>query len=432
MVVQCLLLLVLLACSGAISGSETALFGLSRLELRSFASAAGRFQKRAWQLMQHPRRVLMTVLIANTAINVLFFAVSYVLCEQVGQTHPVAASGAGVAALLAVVLLGEILPKAVARAHAVRFAPIVAPLIHGLQTVLWPVRTVLRVLLVEPLTRLLQPPRPAGDEVSVDELRALVDMSARRGVIDSSENAMLQEIIALPQVNVRSSIKPRVDVIAVPLDASPQRIRSEMRRAKLTKLPVYGRDLDDVRGLVYARDLYLRRGTSIAELIRPVGFVPEQIDLLRLIDHFRTTRSQLAIVVDEYGGMTGLVTLQDVLEQIVGDLAGPDESAEPATETIDENTYRLAGGLSIHDWAQRFGINELVGGTALPSSVQTVAGLVLAELGRWPAEGDTVRIHNLTLTVERLAGRRIDRILLRRDDNPTAESATPFESGDRP
>ncbi|MHC4608712.1 MAG: hemolysin family protein, partial [Planctomycetota bacterium] len=255
----------------------------------------------------------------------------------------------------------------------------------------------------------------------VDELRALVEMSAHRGVIDSAENRMLQEIVALPQINVRAIMTPRVDVVAVPLAARAQQMRERMLQARLTKLPVYGRDLDDVRGLIYARDLYLQKDVAPSQLIRPVNFVPEQINLVQLIEHFRNSRSQLAVVVDEFGGMAGLVALEDVLEQIVGDLGSPQETTEPATEAIDENTYRLAGDLSIHDWAQQFGIVSLASRTPLASRVQTVAGLVLAELGRWPREGDSVRIRNLTLTVERLAGRRIDRILLRRGHGAVAD-----------
>ena len=405
-----LLLLILLPCSGIVSGSETALFGLSRLELRGFATSGGPLKRQAWQLMQHPRRVLMTVLIANTAINVLFFAISFVVLENLGRRSPLAASAGGVVALLAIIVFGEILPKAVARTHAARFAPLAAPLIRTLQTALGPVQTILQVCLVEPLSRLLRGPAPCPDEVTVDELRALVEMSAHQGVIDSAENRMLQEIVALPAVKVRQIMRPRVDVVAVALDEDPQRVRRKLGEARLTRLPVYGRDLDDVRGLVYARDLYLDPSAPLADLVRPVQVVPEQAQLLQLIEHFRSTQSRLTIVVDEYGGMAGLVTLRDVLEEIVGEVGGPTGPAEPATEVIDENTYRLAGDLSIRDWAERFGMP----GLASAARFQTVAGLVLAELGRLPREGDSVSIGNLTLTVERLDGRRIERILLRR------------------
>ncbi|MCP4248111.1 MAG: HlyC/CorC family transporter [bacterium] len=431
MFLQWILLVLLLACSGMISGAETALFGLSRLDLRSFTAGGGPLKRQAVRLMQHPRRVLMTVLMANTAVNVLFFAVAFVTFERLGDTHALAASFAGVVTLLAVIVFGEVLPKALARAHAARFAPLVAPPIQALQTVLAPFRWFLGAVLVVPLTRLLQAPSSSRDEVTVDELRALVEMSAHRGLIDLAETRMLQTIVALPEINVRSVMKPRVDVRAVPIGASPGRIRREMQRAKLTKLPVYGRDLDDIRGLVYARDLHLRAGVPVARLIRPMQFVPEQINLLRLIEHFRSTHSQLAIVVDEYGGMAGLITLEDVLEEMVGDLSGTDKPAEPDAEMIDEDTYRVAGDLSIRDWIQQFGPGGPGGAVAASAGVHTIAGLVLAELGRWPHVGDSVRIRNLTLTVERIDGRRIERILLHRDRAGSPE-APAIETGEPP
>ena len=418
MIWQWVLLVLLLVSSGLVSGSETALFGLSRLELRSFRTGSGTFKRQAWQLMQRPTRLLMTVLIANTAINVLFFAISFVIFERIGHQHPLAASGGGLVALLAIIMFGEILPKAVARAHPVRFAPLVTPGIYVLQTLLWPLRIVLRIVLVEPLTRLLTTAQAEPDEVSSEELRALVEMSAHRGVIDTAESRMLQEIISLPGISVRAVMKPRVDIIALPVHADPQEARAKLREVRLTKLPVYGRDLDDIVGLVYARDLHLRQEEPLGRLVRPVRYVPEQINLPQLIEHFRLTRSQLAIVVDEYGGTAGLVAVKDVLELMVGELGGAAGPGEPATEVIDDNTYRLAGNLSVRDWAQRFGPGGSAGRSLLTSGVETVAGLVLAKLGRLPHTGDTVQIHNLTLTVERLVGRRIDRILLRRVNEP--------------
>jgi len=425
MIVQLFLLAVLLVCSGVISGSETALFGLSRAELRGFQATGGALRRRAWQLMQRPRRVLMTVLIANTTINVAFFAISFLTFEQLGEQHALAASAGGVGALLAVILFGEIIPKAVAQAHAARVAPFAAPLVHTLALAFWPLRVVLRTVLVEPLTRLLSPTLAESDDVSADELRALVEMSAHGGVIDSAESRMLQEIVSLPEISVRAVMRPRVDVVALPLSADTLAMKERMRSVRLTKLPVYGRDLDDIRGLIYARDLYLRAREPVERLIRPIHYIPEQANLLQLIEHFRLTRSQLAIVVDEFGGTAGLVSVNDVLERIVGGLHGGGAPDQPATVAVDENTYRLAGNLDIRSWIERFGVGGEAGGRIARSGVETVAGLVLAELGRFPREGDTVCIQNLELTVNSMTGRRIDWILLRRSRAASGPNAPP-------
>ncbi|MFQ5489190.1 MAG: hemolysin family protein [Phycisphaerae bacterium] len=412
MTVHYLLLVLLLGCSGLISGSETALFALTRRDRRAFAMG-GRLKRRAAQLMQHSHRVLTTVLIVNTGVNVLYFAISYVVLRRLGMEYPAVAAGASILVFFAIIIVGEILPKAVAKAHPTGIAPFVAPFIGTLQTVTAPVQGVLGWALVEPLTRLIRGPKPDKDEVSVDELRALVEMTAHQGVIDSAENRMLQEIVALPEIKVGAVTQPRVDVVACALSEGHHSARAKLQETGLGKMLVFGKDLDDVRGLVTVRDLNLYPDKPLAGLVRPVKFVPEQINLLQLIAHFRTTQTQLAVVVDEFGGMTGLVTLRDVLEKIVGDLGGEDAKTEPATEVIDPNTYRLAGDLAVRDWADRFGLAD-PDMAAAGHGFWTLAGFVLAKLGRLPRVGDTVRIRNLTLTVERLQGRRIDRILLER------------------
>ncbi len=420
-----ILLLLLLVCSALVSGSETALFGLSQVQLRQFSASDRPLHRLVYRLMRRPRKVLMTLLITNTAINVLYFASSYILFESIAHVHPAMATLGGFVALLAVIAFGEILPKAVARAHATKFAPLAAPLIRTMQTALGPLLTVLQVVLIDPLTRLCRETSQESDDVTVDELRALVELSAHQGVIDSAENHMLQEIVALPDITVRSIMIPRVDILAVSIDQNPDEALLALRQDHLSKIPVYERNLDGIVGMIYARDLYLRPGATVSELTRTVLYVPEQIKLLQLITHFRQTHTKLAIVVDEFGGTAGLVTLRHVLESIVGDLGGCEEPSEQILEVIDENTYRLAGDLSIRDWAQRFGIvSNKTPGLGHRAGIETVAGLLLSELGRLPRKGDTVRIQNVSLTVERLDGRRISRILVTRDQNKPRTPST--------
>jgi len=158
-----------------------------------------------------------------------------------------------------------------------------------------------------------------------------------------------------------------------------------------------------------ARDALLTTGAAIPSLVHPVHFVPEQINLAQLVRHFHDEGSHFAMVVDEYGGTAGLVTVDDVVEWIVGGL--PDSEAPrsaPVTERIDHDTYRLAGDLSVRDWAERFAVDEI------DRHIDTIGGLILSKLGRLPRAGDTVRIRNLVLTVEAIQKRRIEWVLLRR------------------
>jgi CBS domain containing-hemolysin-like protein len=414
---QIVLMLVLLACSAILSASETALFALSRPKLREFRASRNPLRREAAALMQHPARVLSAVLIANTAINIGIFAVSIVLLSRATHLNPLLNAALRIATVGAVLVLGDLLPKVIALGLAEQLAPLVAPIVAVVQVALAPLRWVLTVFIIEPLTRLVSPPRAGGAALSVDELQTLVELSARRGLISSYENDMLQEVIALPGISVRSVMVPRVDIVAVSIDTPLEQVRDRMRAVRLTKLPVYGRDLDDIRGLVYAKDIYLQPGHDLPHLLRAVDYVPGQCNLVQLIGHFRERQTQLAIVVDEYGGVAGLVALEDVLEQIVGDIVSTEErSPEEATQRVDAETYRVSGDLSVRDLAEALS-------AALPESadllspaagVETLGGLVVSLLGRLPRTGDAVRIGDLELKVDRMRGRRIDRLLLRR------------------
>ena len=411
---------VLLVCSGLVSGSETVLFCLSRKDLDHFRQAPAWIGRRPYLLMRHPRRVLMTVLIANTTVNVSIFSVSFGVLERFRVNQPALAAVVGTAVLISVILFGEMIPKAVGLANARRLAPAAAGLIGTLQTVLGPVRGILAVLLVDPITRLLAPSRRPSDTVSTEELRLLVEHSAREGHIDSTENEMLQSIVSLAEVSVCEVMTPRVDIEPIRIDDDVEAIRSVVRASRKRTLPVCGRDLDDIKGVIHARDVLLHTRTPITELVRPADFVPEQANLAQLVRHFRGGKRHFAIVVDEYGGTAGLVTNEDAVEWIVGELP-KSQTPRPAasTERLDESTYRLSGDLSVREWGERFGVGEI------DRHVNTVGGLILSKLGRIARRGDQVHIRNLTLTVESVKRRRIESVLLRRDESAeTPEEAT--------
>lgn len=400
-----ILLAVLLACSAIISGSETALFALSRQDMRAFQCSGDRFKEVAARLMRRPRTVLMTVLMANTAVNICFFAVSVVLIARVGRAYPFVTWLGALLAPFALVVFSEVLPKTVALAHGSYLAPFTAPLIQSLALVLTPPRWILDRAVVLPLTRIILPGRSAGPRVTSGELRALVEMSARQGVINVRENEILQQIVALPEAPVRSVMVPRVNIAAVSIKADRGTVGRRIRTSGRKKIPVFGRDLDDILGLIYAVDLHLDRTRPLHELLKPVHFVPEQADLLQLVREFRRTGTQLAIVVDEYGGTAGLVSLEDVMEWIVGDIADADEPPrEPLAEVIDARTYRLSGDISVRSLAEYFGVRPGA------ERVETLGGFILWHLGRLPRPGDVVHTANLKLTVETMAARRVESV----------------------
>jgi len=406
----------LLFCSATVSASETALFGLGRQALHRFRASPSQWRRRVYLLMEHPHRTLMTVLMANTAVNVAIFTVSFFALRQLTHTSTVLLALCSAMVPVFVIVFGEMTPKALALTAAKHFAPSAAAVIAGLQSILRPIQWILSTLLVQPITRLLAPRLPASDTVTTEELRLLVEQSAREGVINSTENEMLQAVVALGEISVRDVMTPRVDIRSIPMDADRGSILSIIAESGRRRLPVCGRDLDHIAGVLYARDTYLNPDSPIRAIMRPVHFVPEQVNLMQLLRHFRGNRNQLAIVVDEYGGTAGVVTSADVVRLIVGELpdSGPPGS-ESITEQIDENTYRVSGDLSVRVWADRFAVGEI------DRHVDTVAGLILSKLGRVPRAGDCVHMRNLVLTVESVRQRRIERVLLHRIGNNTNE-----------
>ena len=408
-------LAVLLIFSGACSGAETALFSLDRLALSEFTRTGGPFQRRVAHLMRRPRRVLMTILISNTAINVAIFAISFPALSQLERTSPALAALGGVGVLGAVVLFGEVLPKIIALSRPRLLSPFASVIVSVLQFAFAPVLWLLALLVVQPLSRLLSGPAPS-DEVTVEELKLLVEHSARGEVISSRENQMLRAVVSLGAVTVQHVMTPRVDIQSVSVDDDRAHTLRTFRETGRRRLPVRARDLDHIVGWLFVRDIILNPGKDVRKLIRPTYFVPEHVNLMQLLRCFRTESVHIAIVVDEYGGTTGLVSMQDLLQRIVGDLREYEVvSPSSRVEAIDENTYRLPGALSAELWADRFGAGEI------DRRINTIGGLIWARLGRMPVKGDRVRIHNLTLAVDSMHNRRIDTVILHRESRDTPD-----------
>lgn len=415
MVLGLLLVLLLLAASAFFSGSETALFALRRHELLRFQQDKRASRRLVAALMQHPRKLLLTLMIANVTVNFFIYAASLSLSERIVGRHSPWAPLLGLASPVLITLLGEIVPKGAAINLRQEFAAWVAPFIRVCQLVLSPITFLLGIFLVEPTTRLLTGNRRPRSEVSIEELRELVEMSERRKIIGADENAMLSGAIQLNDLKVRDIMVPRVDIVAFDVHDNPDDLRRIMREKRLSKVPVYDETIDRPVGLVYAKDLFLNPTLTLQELVKPIRFIPELVTLTQLLRHFRATRTALALAVDEYGGVVGLVTVEDVAEQIMGELADSSEAEdEPTWERLDERRYRVSGRVNVRDWAEVFGVDRF------DDRVTTLAGLVVSHLGRLPAVGDQFTLSNIRFTVESLRGRRIEWLRLELLEEPGA------------
>ena len=396
----------LLACSGFFSASETAFFNLSRADLLRLQQG-GRPGRIAAALMRNPRRLLNTLLLGNMLVNVAFSAITAVLILglRAGGAGALAVGAASVAPLLALIFFGEVGPKALAMAIGQRWALVAAGPLAVVERVLGPVLWVLETLLVFPLMRIVAPAPSDRADISADELDALLDLSAKRGAIDHDANALLQEIFELRDIRVAKIMVPRVDVIAYDVNAPRAGLVDLFRRTHLRRIPVYDGDIDHLVGVVPTKRLLLAPHTPMRELVAPLTYVPEAANIERVLLHLRTRHAQMAIVVDEYGGTAGLVTLEDLLEEIVGDIPDPRGADRgPAVQRVGDGEYLLDGDLAIHVWTDAFQMD--LG----PAPISTIGGFVLSLLGRVPAVGDRAAYRNLRFTVESMTGRRGRRI----------------------
>jgi len=398
-------MLLLLAGSAFFSGTETAFFNLSHRQKNILQKSEHKFQILAAKLLNKPRELLSCLLFGNMIVNTLFYAAAGVLTIRIKQQVSLTAAAAAACLLFCLlVLFGEILPKSVAYANSRPITTATALPIFICMKVFNPFLFVLRFLLVEPVLRLILGRPKSAKPITATEFRLLMEQMQKRGLITADENKLLSEVIELGFLKVRDCIRPRVDMVTCAVTDSPQKAREKMKKNHLTKLPVYLGKVDNIVGLVHLRQLLLRPDESLDRLIQPVHFVPEQKTIESLLEFFRQSGTDTALAVDEYGGIAGSITLEDIAEELLGPIELAD-SVVPIEQT-GPFTYRLAGSLAIHDWARNFGID------ASQSRISTIAGLVTALLGKIPKTGDVAHLNNLKFTVEAVRKHRIETVIL--------------------
>jgi putative hemolysin len=400
-------LVALLGGSGFFSGSETALFSLTREQLRRYERGESRAEGLIVRLLHDPGLLLATVLVGNTAVNVLFFSLSFTLAHAAHrQVSAVAGGAVGVASLLLIIVFGEVAPKGVAVAHSEAFAHRIAIPMYLFQRAAWPA-AYLCVKMVQQLSAWLERYTEREVYVNADELKMLVEMAKRQQVLAGTAPAMMQDVVDLKRTRVKQIMVPRVDIAAFRFGGGRDRFIELVRQTHHNRYLVYTNTMDDISTALLARDVYLNPQAELRSLQRPVVFVPETKTVEDLLRQFREQMLDFAVVVDEYGGTAGMVTIEDVIEEVFGEIE--DEYDEPETEvrSLGQNSYLLSGNLSVESWRDIFG-HDLP-----PADADTLGGVVTALLGRMPKAGDTVTFRGLELTVRRMRRRRVGQVLLR-------------------
>jgi putative hemolysin len=427
MLTDLLILFALIMGYGLLSAAEMAIVASRRGRLRPQADDGDAVARAAVDLAANPDRFLPAVRIGATLIVSLAAALGSRwivprLAVGIASLWPAAEGLAATIAFwlfvialgFAVLVLGELVPKRLALRHPEAFARVGLPLLGVLRRVTAPLvwaanGTASAILLLAGERR--------GEEptVSVDEIEELLEAGRAEGVLEAVEQAVAAEALRLGERTVRDIMRPRIDVDALDIDTPPSEVLGAVAMAGYSRLPVYEGSLDRILGYVSIKDVlrtsWMGWPIELRKLMHRAVFVPETMPLDRLLELFQKERAQFAIVLDEYGGTDGLVTLDDILAELVGEIHDEHRGADPQ-EFIerDDGSWLVEGSASIEDLAERFGIPLEDG----PRDYATVSGLVLAELERMPATGDRMEWEGLAFEVVDMDGRRIDKLLVRR------------------
>jgi len=424
---------VLILINSLFVAAEIALVTVRRSRLQQMIEKGDRGARRVARLIADPSRFLAVIQIGITFIG--FLAAAYAGANLAVALQPVVAgvqplaSQAEVIALLLVtafvslvtIVVGELVPKRLALAHAERYALLVSRPVILLGRILGPLVWLLTAI-TNATTRVLGVREIDEDRLTSEEIRILVERGGEQGVIEAEEEQMIGAVLELGKRRVHEVMVPRIDIAALAADAPLDELVDTIVREGHSRIPVYEETIDNVIGILYAKDLlpYLKgvdHPPPTRTLLRTPLFVPESMTIDDLLHSLQRRKVHIAIVLDEYGGTAGLVTIEDLIEEIVGEIQDEYDVEEPMIEPLGDDQARIDGRASVDDLMEHF---DVTFNGSDHEEYDTVGGLVYHHIGGVPKVGDTVDVNGtLTLTVESTDGRRVGKVMAvrhRRDD----------------
>lgn len=397
----------LLIVSALVSGSEVAFFSLSPREQQSMRCDGNSRDGMVLSLLEDVESLLATILVTNNLVNICIVILTSNIIDSLFlfQSSGFEFLVKSVLVTFLLLLFGEILPKVFSQGNPRGFARLVVYPIRFFHFVTYPLSYVL-VRTGGRLSRMAS----RGTEISIEELADAVDLA--RGA-SQEEHQMLSGIVNFVNTEVEEIMRPRIDIVAVDLKASYEQVKATIIESGYSRIPVYDEDLDDIKGALYVKDLlpHIASGDEFGwqQLLRKIYFIPKHKKIDDLLRDFQENKIHVAIVVDEYGATQGLVSLEDILEEVVGEISDESDEEERFFERIDANTYIFEGKTHIVDFERVIACEEDLF-SDVQGRAETLAGLML-ELRRDLLKlGDMVEAHGVRFTVQNMDGRRVDKI----------------------
>jgi CBS domain containing-hemolysin-like protein len=431
-VIALVVAILLVPIGGLFACVDSALARVSKARAEEFVRENRPGARALWVIMaDRPRYTNLLLLLRLSCELTATVLVTLVARNQFGAHWPVPLATVMLMIVISYAVIG-VGPRTLGRQHFNRVALAGARSVRLLGRLFNPLAALLTLLgnAITPGKGMRE--GPFASEV---ELRELVDMAEERGVVEHDERQMIQSVFELGNTIAREVMVPRTEVVWIEHGKTIRQGLALALRSGFSRIPVIGDNLDDIIGVVYLKDMARRaqdaeraKTTVVDEVMRPVTYVPESKPVDELLREMQAARSHIAVVIDEYGGTAGLVTIEDILEEIVGEITDEYDVERAPIERIDDDTARVTARLAVEDLGELFGVE-------LPDrdDVETVGGLLAEALGRVPIPGATAVVHGLELRAEDVGGRRnrIDTILVRRVPEPAEEADTEAPARDR-
>lgn len=406
-VVLSLISIILLMLSAMASGSEVAFFSLTHNDLDELESRQDAASRRVLDLLSNPDRLLATILVANNMVNICLVIISTQIVDKLFVFE-----GMGdfifktIVITFLLLLFGEIMPKVFSQSNPIRLSLLLSAPLKFLRWLLYP----LAVILIRTSSRVSRF-ASRNAEISIEELADAVDLTDTGS---EEEQKMLSGIISFGQTEVVEIMHSRVDITGIEYEASYSEVRKTIVETGYSRIPVYGDDLDDVRGVLYVKDLlpHIAKGDDFEwqALLRKPYFVPEHMMIDDLLKKFQKKKIHIAIVVDEYGATQGLISLEDILEEVVGEITDEsDDDEDRLYEKIGENTYIFDAKIHIGEFIRAIGYDE-DSFADVEGHAETLAGLMMELKRDLPRRGDELQSHGVKFFIATMDGRRVDKI----------------------
>jgi CBS domain containing-hemolysin-like protein len=403
------LVFLLIALAAMLAAAETSITRINRVRAYRLQEEGRRGAKALVRIADNPAQYLNVILFLTLLVQLGGTTLATVIAVR--HLHQLGEIVATAAMTILLFVFAEVTPKTFAIQQTDRVALRLAPFIVALTAL---VGGVAKFLIK--FSNWIMPGKglPQGPFVTENEIRAMAEVASEEESIEEGEKELIHSIFEYGDTLVREVMVPRPDVIAAPVAAGARHVLDLMLRHGYSRIPVYRENIDEIEGIVYAKDLlrHLHAGkpdVALNTIMREPYFVPETKKVAELLREMQRKRVHIAIVLDEYGSVAGLATIEDLLEELVGEIADEYDREEPQIEPVDEDTYRVNGRLSIDD------VNELLDVDLPHDEWDTVAGLMYGLLGSVPTQGETVRYDHLTFIAEKVQGRRIAKVLIKRE-----------------